>query len=171
MVQNLLNISLFFDLAPGFTSPPYLLPCGLPQSSLLGPILFNMYTTPFSMLISSRSLNHHLALTLKHTFSSSHIHLTFFSARIDHINLYPNSHVLRPGEYIRSLRSPVFMGAIKILILLYFTNQITIISESLCAVSFAPLPQDGLVSVQRVRDAECDRSLMIIVWRCRTGIS
>ena len=42
-------------------------------------------------------------------------------------------------------------------------NQITFISESPVAVSFAALREDGLVSVQRVRDAECDRSLMIVV--------
>ena len=42
-------------------------------------------------------------------------------------------------------------------------NQITFISESPSAVGFATLPQDRLVSVQRVRSAECDRSVMIIV--------
>ena len=42
-------------------------------------------------------------------------------------------------------------------------NQITYISDSPGAVGFATIPQDGLVSVQRVRGAECDRSLMIIV--------
>ena len=43
------------------------------------------------------------------------------------------------------------------------TNKITIIWESLGTVSFTPLPQDWLVYMQQVRDAECDRSLMIIV--------
>jgi len=38
----------------------YTCSCGIPQGSVLGPLLFTMCTTPLSTLISSLSLNHHL---------------------------------------------------------------------------------------------------------------
>src|SRR6218665_812765 len=42
------------------TYNPQTLTCGVPQGSVLGPLLFILYTAPLSKLISSSSVDHHL---------------------------------------------------------------------------------------------------------------
>ena len=42
------------------TSAFFTLSCGVPQGSVLGPLLFTLYTTPFGSVISTNSLKYHL---------------------------------------------------------------------------------------------------------------
>ena len=46
--------------------------CGVLQGSVLGPVLFVMYTTPLSTVISSLSLNHHFCADDSQLFFSFH---------------------------------------------------------------------------------------------------
>ena len=41
-------------------STPQLLLCGVPQGTVLGPLLFTMYTTPISSTITAVGIKHHL---------------------------------------------------------------------------------------------------------------
>ena len=59
-LKSYLTSRSFAVLANGFKSTSTPLSCGIPQGSVLGPLLFILYTTPLSSLLSSTTVSHHL---------------------------------------------------------------------------------------------------------------
>ena len=59
-VQSYLNSRKQLIKIDGHLSDAFQLPNGVPQGSVLGPLLFTLYTTPLSSFISKFNVTHHL---------------------------------------------------------------------------------------------------------------
>src|SRR6218665_1925990 len=59
-IKSYLSSRSFTVNAAGYTYNPQTLTCGVPQGSVLGPLLFILYTVPLSKLIPASSAVHHL---------------------------------------------------------------------------------------------------------------
>src|SRR6218665_1501026 len=59
-VQSYLSSRSFSLKTSKTSSQSCILTCGVPQGSVLGPLLFILYTTPLSYLIKASSIDHHL---------------------------------------------------------------------------------------------------------------